>query len=312
MYITNVTNDYNDTLTTIITNDSLSSTCTNIENNIEIVITLITNIPCGMSLVCLISLMVYTLIKPLFNNKQLMDKYLYPKHPVRCIITGPSECGKSVFLTTLILNIINEYDKIYIYSTSPHQDLYQKLIKCFSNYIPIHIIPNTLTEEDIDVVIDELVNIEDFEKSETEIETFDNIEEMKYPQEYENISIIILDDLNEKKSINDKIQAMFKRGRHNNLSIFTISQDYYEIPKRTISGNGNIYHIFKPNNFLDVRNIYQDKASMDMAPIEFKLLTSTCGNEIYQPLTIDMTKDKYTGRYRLGLNSIFVPISCPF
>ena len=40
---------------------------------------------------------------------------------------------------------------------------------------------------------------------------------------------------------------------------------------------------------------------MDMNPIEFKLLTSTCRNKNYQPLTIDMTKDKNTGRYRLGL-----------
>ena len=31
-----------------------------------------------------------------------------------------------------------------------------------------------------------------------------------------------------------------------------------------------------------------------------------------QPLTIDMTKDKYTGRLRLGLKSIFVPDSSPF
>ena len=87
-----------------------------------------------------------------------MEKFLYPTHPVRCIITGPSECGKSVFLTNLILYIINEYDKIYIYSPCLHQDLYQKLKKCFSNYIPIHIIPNILTEEDIDIVIEEIVN----------------------------------------------------------------------------------------------------------------------------------------------------------
>ena len=60
-----------------------------------------------------------------------MKKFLYPNHPVRCFITGPSECGKSVFLTNLILNIINQYDKIYIYSTSLHQDFYQKLNKCF-------------------------------------------------------------------------------------------------------------------------------------------------------------------------------------
>ena len=91
-----------------------------------------------------------------------MEKYLYPNHPVRCIITSPSNVGKSIFLTNLILNIINEYDKIYTYSPSLHQDLYQKLIKCFHNYIPIHIIPNNLIEVDIDIVIDGIVNNEDF------------------------------------------------------------------------------------------------------------------------------------------------------
>ena len=105
---------------------------------------------------------------------------------------------------------------------------------------------------------------------------------------------------------------MFKRSRHTNLSIFIISQDYYEISKKTIRCNGNIYQIFKPNNFRDVINLYQDKASMDMTLNEFILLTSTCWNKNYQPLTIDMTKDKYTGRYRLGLNSIFIPITSPF
>ena len=135
---------------------------------------------------------------------------------------------------------------------------------------------------------------------------------MKYPQEYENISIIIVDDLNEKESNNDKIQAMFKRGCHNNLSVFIISQDYFELPKKTIRTNGNIYHIFKPNSFRDVQNLYQDKASMDMTLKGFKILTSTCWNEKNQPLTIDMTKDCYQGRYRLGLNGIFVPDSSPF
>ena len=226
-----------------------------------------------------------------------MEKFLYPNHPVRCIITGPSECGKSFFLTNLILNIINEYDKIYIYSPSLHQDLYQKLIKCFTNYIPNHIISNILNEVDIDIVIDEIINNKDFEKSNTEIETYDSTEELKFPQEYDDVGgIIILDDLNEKEMNDPRVQAMFKRSRHNNLSIFIISQDYYELPKKTIRANGNIYHIFKPNNFLDVRNIYQDKASMDMTLDEFKYLTSVSWNEKYQPLTFDMTKDNYTGR----------------
>ena len=169
-----------------------------------------------------------------------------------------------------------------------------------------------MTEEDIDIVIEEIVNNKDFEKSDTEIETYESIEELKFQQEYENNSIIILDDLNQKEMDDPRVQAMFKRSRHNNLSICIISQDYYELSKKTIRCNGNIFHILKPNNFRDVLNFYQDKSSMDMTLNEFKLLTSTCWNEIYQPLTIDMTKDKYTGRYRLGLNSIFVSDSCLF
>ena len=134
------------------------------------------------------------------------------------------------------------YIKIYI----------KKFFKYFSKYIPIHIIPNFLNEELIDVVIDEIINNKYFEKSDIEIGTFDSSEELKNPQEYEDGGIIILDDLNEKELNNPRVRAMFKRPRHNILSLFIISQNYYELPKRTIRANGNIYHIFKPNNFRDV------------------------------------------------------------
>ena len=79
MYITNVTNDcdnitssnYTDYDNITSSNDNLTlSNCTNNDNNIEIIIPLFTIIPCGMSLICLISLMVYTLVKPLITNKR--------------------------------------------------------------------------------------------------------------------------------------------------------------------------------------------------------------------------------------------------
>ena len=54
------------------------------------------------------------------------------------------------------------------------------------------------------------------------------------------------------------------------------------------------------------------KTSKDLTPNEFKYSTSACWNENYQPLTIDMTKDRYQGRYRLGLSSIFVSNTSPF
>ena len=241
-----------------------------------------------------------------------MEKFLYPNHPLRCIITGPNNSCKSVFPTILFLNVINENDEIYIYSPSLHQDLYQKLVKCFSNRIPVHIIPNILNEKDIDMVIEEVVNNKNFEKSDRKRETYESIESLNFPQEYDDGGIINFDDLNEKEMNDPRIQAMFKRSRNNNLSIFIISQDYYKLPKKAIRTNGNIYHIFKPSNFRDVQNLYQDKASVDMSLNEFNYLTSTCWNKNYQLLTIDMTKDKYQGRYRLGLYSIFIPNSSLF
>ena len=68
MNITNVT-DYDN----ITDSDNMTlCNCTNNDNNdtnIEIVIPLLTIIPCGMSLICLISIMVYTLVKPLIKKK---------------------------------------------------------------------------------------------------------------------------------------------------------------------------------------------------------------------------------------------------
>ena len=84
------------------------------------------------------------------------------------------------------------------------------------------------------------------------------------------------------------------------LFVLIINQDYYDLPKRTIRFNRNMYHIFKPDNFRHVRNLYQDKASIDVTLNEFKYLTSTCWLEKYELLTIDRIKDKHTGRYRLG------------
>ena len=154
-----------------------------------------------------------------------IDEFLYPPHLVFCIINRPSNVGKSVLLTNLILNFINEYDKIYIYSPSLPQEFYQKLINSFTNYLPIHIIPNCLNEEDFDLVFERVINTKDFEKSNSEIETYESIEELKFPQDYDDGGIFILGDLNEKDSNDYWVQAMFKRTRHNKLSIFVIAED---------------------------------------------------------------------------------------
>ena len=60
MYISNVTDDYD--------NMTLCN-CTDNENDIDIITpALLFTIPYGLSFLCLISLIVYTLFKPLINN----------------------------------------------------------------------------------------------------------------------------------------------------------------------------------------------------------------------------------------------------
>ena len=56
----------------------------------------------------------------------------------------------------------------------------------------------------------------------------------------------------------------------------------------------------------------QCSKNIEMALDEFKFSTNTCWIEKDEPLTTDMTKDKYTGRYRLIINSLFIPNSSPF
>ena len=71
MYITNVTNDYDNITSGHYTDydNSALSNCRNNENNIDIIVpSLLLTLPCGLSFLCLISLMVYTLIKPFFKK----------------------------------------------------------------------------------------------------------------------------------------------------------------------------------------------------------------------------------------------------
>ena len=93
-------------------------------------------------------------------------------------------------------------------------------------------IPNILNEEDIDVLIEEIVIIKDFQKSNTEIQNYESIEELKFPQEYNDGGVIILDDLNEKEINDPRIQAIFKRSRHNKLSLFIFFKITRSFPKR--------------------------------------------------------------------------------
>ena len=68
---------------------------------------------------------------------------------------------------------------IYKRSPSIQKYSYQKLIKCFSNCIPINIIPIIINEENLDPINGELVNDKDHGISGKKIETQGSVNESK-------------------------------------------------------------------------------------------------------------------------------------
>ena len=129
------------------------------------------------------------------------NKFRYPCQPVKCINTVPSENRKNWSLTILDSTNKKQLGQLYIYSPSLHQDLNRKFFKCFHNYTAKNMIQNSLRKEDLDLIIDELVILENFERSENGIETISSIKELKYSlaSESDFPSVIILDDLSDKK-----------------------------------------------------------------------------------------------------------------
>ena len=75
------------------------------------------------------------------------------------------------------------------------------MIRCFSNYIAIHIIPNILKEEDIDLVIEEINNNKYFEKPDTEIETYKSVCDLVFECFFLYLNLVVLSEISQKKSL---------------------------------------------------------------------------------------------------------------
>ena len=97
----------------------------------------------------------------------MMEKYLYPEKPLRCIISGKSASGKSTLLFEIFFNMINDFDKILIFSPTIHQPTYKTIIKCFNSLISLNVIQNILKEQipldELDTTVEEIINDEDLE-----------------------------------------------------------------------------------------------------------------------------------------------------
>ena len=155
----------------------------------------------------------------------------YKRHlitvPFRMIVIAFSSGGKTNFLYDLISQMNNTFEEIVICVPDKHEPLYQDLEKRGKGMIIFH-----------------------DEKS------IPNLEEFKDKRQ----RLIVFDDLVVFKKIQPIIAEYYIRGRHFNLSMAYLSQDYYNIPK-IVRQQANYLVLKKINSAKDYKMILREWAS---------------------------------------------------
>lgn len=191
---------------------------------------------------------------------------------IRCIICGPSNCGK----TNVMFNLIEHpnglrFKNIYIYSKSLYQPKYKILQQIIKN-----------------------INGMGYY-------TYTDNEEIIRPENANPNSIFIFDDVACDKQNN--IRNFFSMGRHNLIDSFYLCQTYSKIPKQLIRDNTNFIILFKQDD-LNLKHIYDDHVNFDFPSfLEFKQVCNLCwDSNKYSFMVIDKNSDLNKGRYRKGFD----------
>lgn len=207
------------------------------------------------------------------NKKKSKRKHskLLP-NSIRCIICGPSNCGKTNVLISLIENSNGlRFENDYIYSKSLEQEKYKYLESILK---PIKGLG---------------------------YHTFNTSDEVIEPNEAKPNSIFIFDDVICDKQNN--IKSYFCMGRHRGIDCFYLTQTYTRVPKHLIRDNANFIILFKQDD-LNLKHIYNDYAiACDMKFEQFRNICNICWKEKYNFVVIDLDSEVNNGRYRKGFDN---------
>lgn len=190
---------------------------------------------------------------------------------VRAVFAGPSNCGKTNALLTLITHDNGlRFENVYIYSKSLNQPKYEFLKRLLEPVAGMGYYP------------------------------FGDREEVVKPEDARPNSIMIFDDVACEKQ--DNIRAYFCMGRHRDVDCFYLCQTYARIPKHLVRDNANLLVLFRQDE-MNLKHIYGDHVNTDMTYQQFKDLCSACWNEDkYSFVVIDKDSEINEGRYRKGFD----------
>ena len=105
----------------------------------------------------------------------------------------------------------------------------------------------------------------------------------------------------------NKCEAYYTRGRHNNVDVFDIAQSYFRLPRQTVRENANLFILFKQDN-TNLSHIYRDHCSTDNIP--FHVFKDFCADvwraDKHNFVTLDTSRPAEGGKYRRNLNDYWV------
>ena len=173
-----------------------------------------------------------------------------PDHPYRILIVGGSGSGKANALLNLINNQ-SDIDKIYLCAKDPYEKKYQYLIQKREKVGLNHFNDSKAFMEYSNDMQDVYKNIEDYN-----------------PIKKRKILIVFDDmmaDMINNNKLNPIVTELFIRGRKLNISIVSITQSYFKVPK-DLRLNSTYFFIMKIPNKRELQQI----ALNDSSDIEFK------------------------------------------
>ncbi len=230
---------------------------------------------------------------------------------IRGLIIGKSNCGK----TTLLLNLLLkpgwlDYDHLYVFGKSLHQKEYQVLKTAFkyglSKNQTTSIFENQTHFREVNV-LEAIASSSVNNKNKIHAEFFDDCTAIPDPSELnpEDNNLMVMDDC--VLGSQNKAEAYYTRGRHNNCDSLYLSQSYFQLPRKSIRENSNFIILF-PQDSKNISHIYQDHCT-DISLAEFKSFCMKAWTQKHNFVTIDLTSSKFNGKYRMNFNMFYIPDS---
>ena len=108
-------------------------------------------------------------------------------------------------------------------------------------------------------------------------------------------NLLLLDDCFLGKQ--NKAEAYYTRGRHNNCDTIYTAQNYFRLPRHTIRENSNFIILF-PQDTKKLTHIHADHCAGDIPLLEFKQFCHRIWSEDHKCVTIDLTSTPTNGKYR--------------